>query len=102
MDSYLRQVFLTALTRDLELVFFTKTESLFIGPTGWEIIRSEIAPTRAEILGRLVHEAIEKLPSLPPDPLRGGIISCDCSCHLPIGMGGAAGKRSCIHCRLLA
>lgn len=37
------------------------------------------------------------------DPSEGGLLFCDCRCHVPIGPGAVEGRRSsCVHCQLIA
>lgn len=102
MDSVLRQHFLAMLGVDLAMADVPGAENFLLGPERFASVRKLLCPTRAERLADLVLETMSETAERVE--LSGGIISCPCICHKPIGtvVVNDCPMTSCIHCQLLA
>lgn len=103
MDAGLRTHFLNLLAVDLWMAE-RFPEQFLSGPEVWEAMVTNWR--RNEAMRKLLRY-MEDQPSVDDhqgEHMRGGIITCDCQCHVPIGPGFSREGRptSCIHCRLIA
>lgn len=108
MDSALRWQFLAVLDSDFRIA--EKFGVAGVGRTGWTIIKSNWE-FNASVGRNLLQAALggvnrgtrcffdENAAIQPPE---GGLLSCNCQCHVPIGSGIVMPLDSCVHCRLLA
>jgi hypothetical protein len=86
---------------DLQMADVPLGETVLLGPETFKQVQREWERYRA------INVLIRSLGEPAPASSRfigGGILTCDCVCHLPLGPGANREGRpeDCVHCRLIA